>query len=524
MSAGLALPTAAPSPAAPARVEPLHTHGRPKIARLLIAALVLLGAAVPVKWWVGVRRSAVMPREPEFSAELTYKLPALMLTGLRGPLTTALWLAAEQGKQDREWELLQTYYNAIGALQPHFVQNYQMNGWNSAYNMSVQWNNLDRKYEWIKKGIVLVHEGDRRNPDHIDLVSYLSDLYGDKLGRSFEKMFYSMRFREETRTLSPGDPEYLTRQAVIDRFNALNPAEPDTFPYGVAPLGYGWYFSERGYVLQRDGGQKHHQFGPQVVSSRVPHFLRDWAYHEHELARLRAKECFDDRPFELSEEYNFFPLLSAEQRNRLMRRPRAEVIREAMYRYQSAARIFNRAIAEYQRHIVSSTTAQEFEKGVFVDDELYRRQIQTCWYDRQIILGSYRTFQALLITAGRVGGGLEDAAAHFAAAEEHFRNALGDPRKWDPNRIDEWRLRPEIGMTLYTDANLPISEEAKSRLRQDLLDAIRYYRQVVGIIYDCRQATRLYRGARMDGVFTKTTNERLIRWVILRDPPKPFGQ
>jgi hypothetical protein len=440
-----------------------------------------------------------------------------MLTGLRGPVTTALWLAAEQGKQDREWELLQTYYAAIGALQPHFAQNYQMNGWNSAYNMSVQWNNLGSKYEWIKKGIELVHEGDRRNPDHIDLVSYLSDLYGDKLGRSAEKMYYGLRFREETRTAVPGDPLYLTFQAVVEEFNRPNPRSADPFPYGISPLGYGWYYSEMARRLMVDG-QKHHQFGDRVVSSRASHFLRDWAYQEHELARLRARQVFDRIPLERRPEYDFFPLLTPEQRDRVMLRPMVDVIREASYRYEAAARIFERAMADYERHI------EDFGKKEAEDDELYRRHIQTCWFDRQLFLGNYRTFRALLITTARVSGSLAEAAEHLTAAEEHFRAAIGDPRKWDPAKYDEWKFRRDIGMTMYTDVALPISEQAKERLRADLLAAVAYYRQVLAVIGNCRRATQVFRGASIESVFSKTANERLIGWVILRDPPKPFGQ
>jgi hypothetical protein len=490
-----------------ARVGVQALSGRPPIGRLLLAAVLLLGVIGPLQIWVGKWRAVVVGREPAFNAELAYKAPALVLTGLRGPLVTSLWLAAEQGKNDRDWELLQTYYGAIGSLQPHFAQGYLMNGWNSAYNISYQFNSLPYKYVWINKGIELVKEGDRRNPDHVDLVQYLSDLYGDKLGRSYEKTYYQMRFREDT------------RGAVLPLLDEKDPAAVERYPYGVSPLGYGWYYSELAWRLVRDTGQHHHQFGDPVMSSRPALYLRDWAYQDHEVARLRARQVFGAPPYELSDEFNFRKTLTPEQRERIARRPVADVIDETRWLYASAARIFERSMREYDAHI----------KRFGTDDpsgpSLYRRHIQNAWFDRQVMLGNAAAFEALVIASGRGPGTMDDIARHFRAAEDHYRRAVGDLRVHRPEKRTEWWFNPEIGMAPYVEAHLPPgSGEINDEMRVEVIQDIEFYRKMVLIMYDCRVEAEKKRHLPVTAVFPPELVRRLVGWTVMREPPQPLGR
>ena len=53
--------------------------------------------------------------------------------------------------------------NLITKLQPHFLQIWTFQGWNLAYNVSVEWDAPDDKYEWIKQGIKFLRDGVAKN-------------------------------------------------------------------------------------------------------------------------------------------------------------------------------------------------------------------------------------------------------------------------------------------------------------------------------------------------------------------------
>lgn len=504
---------------------------RPGILRPLAGAAVLLALVGPAQDWVVVRRLAVMGQEPEFNGDLAFKMPALVLTGMRGPVVTALWLAAEEGKQNRDWEALQTYYSAIGSLQPHFAQGYLMNGWNSAYNMSAQFNLLAEKYKWVRKGIDLVLEGDRRNPDNIDLVGYLSDLYGDKLGRAFEKLYYGMRFREDTRGfVMPSLPFDQSRGREVDQVTGLAlgkplpPPPPGTrieefpcgteFPYGVSPLGLGWYYSEKARRIQSATGAKHNQFGAPVISSRATLMMRDWAYREHELARYRAKEVFDGRPYELE-----YIGLNQEEKREIFRKRRgsAALAEEARWEYKFAVRLLEQLVSEYREHV------RRFSVKIGDDSGLYTRHMQNAWFDRRIVLGNSEAFEALLIITGKAPGTLEQAAERFGAAEDHYRAALGDMKTHPMAKIDEWHSKIDIGMVPYLEAMLPPGDPETAANRLDGLRDIEYYRSLIKVMGNCRREAHIRRAEPAGRVFSRKVIENLIGWIILKDPPKPLG-
>ena len=52
----------------------------------------------------------------------------------------------------------------ITKLQPHFLSVWTFQGWNLAYNVSVEWDAPEDKYEWIKQGIKFLQEGVEQQP------------------------------------------------------------------------------------------------------------------------------------------------------------------------------------------------------------------------------------------------------------------------------------------------------------------------------------------------------------------------
>ena len=80
----------------------------------------------------------------------------LVLLGLRGPAVTTLHLQAIKEKETKNWAKLRSSVNSIITLQPHFKKIWRFQGWNLAYNVSVEWDDIEDRFYWVKEGIKFV--------------------------------------------------------------------------------------------------------------------------------------------------------------------------------------------------------------------------------------------------------------------------------------------------------------------------------------------------------------------------------
>jgi hypothetical protein len=69
--------------------------------------------------------------------------------------------------------------------------------WDMVWNVSVQWQSMERKYQWIRTGVALVNEGYRRHPRSAEIMEAMGRIYGEKLGLSQEGPYYRQRVRED---------------------------------------------------------------------------------------------------------------------------------------------------------------------------------------------------------------------------------------------------------------------------------------------------------------------------------------
>ncbi len=115
----------------------------------------------------------------------------------------------------------------ITKLQPHFLAIWTYQSWNLAYNVAVEWDAPEDKYQWIKKGIQFVQEGVNKNQKSPDLVWDTAWYYYHKLGFSDESIILRRLFRddEDADFKRYYDPE--RKQEVVG---------DDNFK-----LGYGWF-------------------------------------------------------------------------------------------------------------------------------------------------------------------------------------------------------------------------------------------------------------------------------------------
>ncbi len=97
--------------------------------------------------------------------ELTGKVVTLGLTGLRGVVVTGLWWGAKEKMEKNQWNELELLVRSVTRLQPHFITPWVYQSWNLSYNVAVKCDRELDQYFYITRGIELLAEGERQNPN-----------------------------------------------------------------------------------------------------------------------------------------------------------------------------------------------------------------------------------------------------------------------------------------------------------------------------------------------------------------------
>jgi hypothetical protein len=121
----------------------------------------------------------------------------LILGGFRGPYVVWLWMKAEDEKRMKVHFDLLDRYTKIAALQSDYPQMWVFHVWNIVWNVPVQWQSMERKYQWIRRGIEFLGEGYRKNPRSAEIMAEMGRIYSEKIGRSQEAYYYRQRVKEE---------------------------------------------------------------------------------------------------------------------------------------------------------------------------------------------------------------------------------------------------------------------------------------------------------------------------------------
>jgi hypothetical protein len=117
--------------------------------------------------------------------------------GLHGAATTKLWSNAIKYKEREDFTNFGATLQQITYLQPHFVKVWEFQGHNVAFNISVEFDDYRDRYHYVRKGFNLLKEGIRYNEKEPKLLRVLAHFTGFKIGRSDEKKFYRVMYRED---------------------------------------------------------------------------------------------------------------------------------------------------------------------------------------------------------------------------------------------------------------------------------------------------------------------------------------
>ncbi len=193
-------------------------------------------------------------------ASETMKLATL---GLRGVAVNLLWMQAIEHKKKENWDQLAATLQALIKVQPNFVKVWEYQAHNLSYNISMEFDDYEYRYHWVKKGIGFLRDGipynqrDHRMPDNLGFFT------GMKIGRSDEKNSFRRMFRQ--------DEDF--RESMADY---IEPDTYDTREYGHDnwKMAYQWYEISRKMV--EDQGFEQHN-GDALFYMRQPAQLRNQA-------------------------------------------------------------------------------------------------------------------------------------------------------------------------------------------------------------------------------------------------------
>ncbi len=127
----------------------------------------------------------------------SFVLKLFLLGGFRGMAANVLWTRAIDFQKVQEWDRLKVTVDMITKLQPHFLSIWTFQSWNLTYNVSVEWDAPEDKYEWIKRGIKFVQEGVSKNKKSPDLIWDTAWYYYHKLGFSDEAIILRRLFYDD---------------------------------------------------------------------------------------------------------------------------------------------------------------------------------------------------------------------------------------------------------------------------------------------------------------------------------------
>jgi hypothetical protein len=181
--------------------NPAPTPGTSKNRQVLYAVgiLIIFVVMYPFREWLDGLKTRKQLGEATLGQVDTgsFVLKLLMIGGFRGMAANVLWSQAIELQKVHEWDRLKQKVDMITRLQPHFLSIWTFQGWNLAYNVSVEWDAPEDKYDWIKKGIIFLKDGVEKNRTSPDLVWDVAWTYYHKYGFADEAIVLRKLFRDD---------------------------------------------------------------------------------------------------------------------------------------------------------------------------------------------------------------------------------------------------------------------------------------------------------------------------------------
>ncbi len=226
-----------------------------KIIYMVIAAVLLIPLAMISRPEVsGQDEGGILSRmrrqKKLTQAELTKIDPAsetmkLASLGLRGVAINMLWMQSIEHKKEEDYDKLASTLKALAKIQPNFVKVWEYQAHNLAYNVSMEFDDYEYRYQWVKKGLGFLKNGVQYNVKDHRMTDALGFMTGNKFGKSDEKKSFRRMFQKDNEF-----HESLSDMVPLESYDV------DIFGPDSWLLAYQWYdFSNQ--LVDDQGQQKY---------------------------------------------------------------------------------------------------------------------------------------------------------------------------------------------------------------------------------------------------------------------------
>jgi hypothetical protein len=163
--------------------------------------------------------------------------------GLRGVAVNVLWMQALEHQKNEDYDKLAATLQTLTKVQPNFVKVWEFQGHNLAFNVSMEFDDYEYRYEWVKKGLKFLKGGISYNKDDHRMTDNLGFFTGTKFGKSDEKMPFRRIFRK--------DDQF--HEAMSDY---IAPDSYDARDYGPDSYKMAWHWYDRSENMVNNGAQQ----------------------------------------------------------------------------------------------------------------------------------------------------------------------------------------------------------------------------------------------------------------------------
>jgi hypothetical protein len=172
---------------------------RSKVTVLLVVVLLMVTGG-PLQQYIVRQREAAHLREGLEALTPDEVFTTLCMAGFRGVAVDYLWVKVLNLQLHSKWHEVRALTELIARLQPNFPTVWVYNGWNLAYNISVEWAAPEDQWKWVKDGLAYLDEGRGRNPNSIQILFEKGWIFWHKvhLGPSEgPRDYFDKRWRED---------------------------------------------------------------------------------------------------------------------------------------------------------------------------------------------------------------------------------------------------------------------------------------------------------------------------------------
>jgi hypothetical protein len=198
---------------------------------LLVAAAMFAGAGLLQGPLDRMSEEAGLVPPPAIVKQMDPKTILLTIApgGLRAPVLGALWIRADELKNQGKYFDAEQLAEFICAIDPHFTGLWSWQAFNMSYNISVGTHTLEHRWLWVYNGIKLLRDkGIPQNPQSVGLYQELAWIYFHKVGGFMDDyhMGYKARWAAYMQHLL-APPPYGTTEEEIEAFRPIAEAPLD---------------------------------------------------------------------------------------------------------------------------------------------------------------------------------------------------------------------------------------------------------------------------------------------------------